>query len=117
MAGDSFGNDKSGLAFGKNEVQNCEVEVPCHNKQVGKDLGELLSDTHDERPRAKCLFSRDANGEGRLESRDQPHEKRRVVVAPSSMLELPTLHIPNGVQPAHLRSHRTSVDDQVGEVE
>lgn len=37
----------SSLMLGKHEVENGETKIPSHDKQVNKDLLELLRETHD----------------------------------------------------------------------
>ena len=37
----------SSLMLGEHEIENGKTKIPCHDKQVNKDLLELLRETHD----------------------------------------------------------------------
>ena len=39
-------DNESGLAFGQDEVQDCETKVPYHDEQVGQDFLKLGSESH-----------------------------------------------------------------------
>lgn len=71
VAGDAGWDDMAVFAFGKDEVESCESEVPEHDQQLGDDFGGFLSDnTHD------CKLDKDRIGWREGETLKEESRKR-----------------------------------------